>query len=75
MEGLNKMVDESLILRFLFDSEVHYQNIYISALNNFYKFQNHEIADFFLIYKAELEFKLFKKFSDDIIKLIEIGNR
>lgn len=69
------MIDESIIIRFLFNSEIHYQNVYISTLNNFLKFQNHEISDFFKLYKAELEFQLFKKFSDDIIKLIEVGNR
>lgn len=64
---------ELLIYRWLFSTEVYYQNLYIDCLNNFSKSQHHDISDFFYLYHAELRFEHFKLFSDDLIKLLRFG--
>lgn len=61
------------LYRWLFNTEVDLQNHYIDLLNNFSKFNQHDISDYFKLYEAELKFSHFKQFSNDLIKLLEIG--
>lgn len=63
---------ENMIYRWIFATEVNYQNRYIDVLNNFMKFKQHDISDYFKLYQAELEYQQFKRFSDDLSKLLAI---
>lgn len=58
------------LFRYLWNTEVFYQNRLVSLQNDFVKFKIHTLEDYQSLYVAELEFKLFKRLSSDIELLL-----
>ncbi len=58
------------LFRYLWNTEVLYQNRLVSLQNDFLKFKFHTLDDYQRLYVAELEFKLFKRLSSDIELLL-----
>jgi hypothetical protein len=58
------------LFRYLWNTEVLYQNRLVCLQNDFVKFKVHTLDDYQRLYIAELEFKLFKRLSSDIELLL-----
>ena len=60
------------LLRYLWNCEVNYQNILISVQNDFYKRKYHDITDFNRLYCAEQNFKIAKKITSDVERILSM---
>ena len=59
------------IYKWLYFTEVHYQNQLISIQNNFNSHHYHTIDDCYRLLSAEQRFNDFKQFSSDLCKILD----
>lgn len=63
------------IYRWMWHTEVYYQNIYIDYMNLYNRTKFHSIYDYVMLCEKELKFRHFQEFCKELTKLLEIGDK
>lgn len=62
--------EKVIILKWLWFSEAHFENVYQDKLNNLTRLTQHSLTDYLNLYEAELKLRHFREFAGDLQKIL-----